>query len=305
MDPRPSATLKWVFTLNNYTDLEEAQAQAFESRYMVYGREVSKTLTPHLQGFVIFSKKQRLTALKKLSPRAYWAAAEGTDAQASKYAKKDGDFFEKGDLSTKQGKRNDWREILSMVKRKATDAEIMETFPGQFARNFSGIKKMRLTLEQPPIPKHHEKLFPWQRDLWDVLEKPAEDRPVFFIVDKKGNQGKSWFTRHYVHSHPHEAQAITCGKYADMAYSIKDSIKVLFIDCSRAKTEFLSYDLIEHCKNGSIESPKYESHTKYFSGPLHVVVMMNEAPDYTKLSSDRYVVTSLDDDGPFVDGFVP
>lgn len=39
-------------------------------------------------------------------------------------------------------------------------------------------------------------------------------------------------------------------------------------------------------------SSKYTSYHKRL-GPVHVVVMMNENPDYTKLSRDRYTVIKL------------
>jgi hypothetical protein len=49
---------------------------------------------------------------------------------------------------------------------------------------------------------------------------------------------------------------------------------------------------LEELKNGYVFSPKYESKNKSFPTP-HVVVLMNETPDRSKLSADRYSITIL------------
>lgn len=73
-----------------------------------------------------------------------------------------------------------------------------------------------------------------------------------------------------------------------MTYVLNPSIRVLFVDAPRSKQgEYLQYDFLEECKNGYVFSPKYESAIKRLD-PIHLVVMMNERPDETKLSRDRY-----------------
>jgi len=56
--------------------------------------------------------------------------------------------------------------------------------------------------------------------------------------------------------------------------------------------DFIQYDFLEELKNGYVFSPKYESKNKSFPTP-HVVVLMNEIPDKSKLSEDRYNIKSL------------
>ena len=117
-------------------------------------------------------------------------------------------------------------------------------------------------------------------------------REIIFIVDRVGNQGKSWFSRYFCERHD-SAQIIVPGKKADMAYVVREDMKTFFLDCPRSKQgEYIQYDFLEELKNGYLFSPKYESRLKEFKTP-HVVVFMNESPDMHKLSRDRYSVTVL------------
>ena len=67
-----------------------------------------------------------------------------------------------------------------------------------------------------------------------------------------------------------------------MTYFLDTSIRVLFIDAPRSKQEHLQYDFLEEVKNGYIFSSKYKSRIKRLQN-VHLVVLMNEAPDMTKL----------------------
>lgn len=83
----------FVFTHNNYSDttLEDTLA----CRYIIYGREVSKSGTPHLQGFVIFAGPKTLSSVIKNMPGCHIEVAITVTA-AVKYCKKDEAFTERG-----------------------------------------------------------------------------------------------------------------------------------------------------------------------------------------------------------------
>lgn len=123
---------------------------------------------------------------------------------------------------------------------------------------------------------------------------PADDRKVVFVVDKNGNQGKTWFAKQYVKEHE-DSQYMEPGKKADMAYALRENIRVLFLNVSRSvesdKSDYL-YSFIESVKDGMVFSPKYESRTK-FLGKVHVVVMTNQEPNMILLTQDRYVIIEL------------
>jgi hypothetical protein len=87
---------------------------------------------------------------------------------------------------------------------------------------------------------------------------------------------------------------IVPGKKADMARILREDCKVFFFDCPPSKQgEFIQYDLLEEIKNGYVFSGKYHRVIKKFKTP-HVVVCMNELPDMTKLSHDRYTIKKLE-----------
>nr|WPR18786.1 MAG: hypothetical protein [Chemarfal virus 114] len=91
-----SKSYRWCLTLNNFTEVEYQGLKACDCKYLVLGKEVGESGTPHIQGFIIFAGQQRLSAVRKISARAHWEVTKGTARQASDYCKKDGDFLEVG-----------------------------------------------------------------------------------------------------------------------------------------------------------------------------------------------------------------
>ena len=90
---REAAATRWCFTINNYTDDDkfwENDEQRELFKYLIVQHEVGEQGTPHLQGFLILKKKQRMTWLKSnINGRAHWEKARGTDQQAADYCRKD------------------------------------------------------------------------------------------------------------------------------------------------------------------------------------------------------------------------
>jgi hypothetical protein len=93
-------TRAWRFTLNNYTDEEEAALKVLENvKYMVFGHEIAPTtLTPHLQGYIYFKNDTSFTAVKKINPRMAWFNANASAEANRNYCTKEDTarFFETG-----------------------------------------------------------------------------------------------------------------------------------------------------------------------------------------------------------------
>jgi len=73
-----------------------------DCEYLVVGKEVGESGTPHLQGYVCLKSKKAFTWLKKRLPEAHLEVMKGSPQQAAVYCKKDGDFEEYGTLPAGQ-----------------------------------------------------------------------------------------------------------------------------------------------------------------------------------------------------------
>lgn len=282
----------YAFTLNNYTDNDiNAISNAFESggvEYLIFGKEVSATGTPHLQGHVSFIKKHTAVAACRDLVQAHFSVARSV-ADSIEYCKKDGCVTEFGTppkICTSPGSRNELNEFMCAVKGGMVDPkELRETHPNVMARypRFA-LSYVRDNKELPPIPDHD--LRDWQSKLVEMLAEPPNPRHIYFVIDTEGNKGKSYFAS-YMEKNRDACQVMKCGKRDDMAFELRENLDLLIVDVSRSSSEFLNYQFLEDVKDGRVFSPKYESFTKRFNSP-HLVVMMNEEPDQTKLSADRY-----------------
>jgi len=124
----------WCYTLNNYTDDDELccrsaiDSEKPDCTYHVFGFEVSKSGTPHLQGYIEFrSRVRRAVVLKFLGGRVHLEARMGTSQAASDYCKKDGEFEEFGTISTtSKGKRTDLESIRESITNGATEQQIAD-----------------------------------------------------------------------------------------------------------------------------------------------------------------------------------
>lgn len=293
--PGGSRAKNWAFTLNNYTDDDVTRLSRGHDQvsYLVFGRETAESGTPHLQGFVQFRRKLSLAAAKRIiSPRANMSVARNVHAAAEYCKKEDEDFVEIGSLGGGSGSRNDLDEFKEAVKSGVkTLQEIREAHSEVYAKypRFC-LEYMQDHAPEKALPDHE--LRPWQTELQARLDGEADDRTVEFIVDETGNAGKTWFAHWYAQKND-RVQVIQPGKKADMAYCLDASIRVLFVDAPRSKQgEFVQYDFLEDCKNGYVFSTKYESRVKQLD-KCHVVILMNEEPDMTKLSLDRYKITNI------------
>lgn len=157
--PRPVASRHWCWTLNNYTDDEQAHIRAIECTYLVFGREVGEQEgTPHLQGFITTHTRQRFTQVKALFPdRVHLEKARGSPDQADEYCRKDGDFEFFG---TRPAGRKRTRDELAVQFREAVQSggstalvEWADANPGVHA--FSGHNLLR-NYQSLVIPRRRE-----------------------------------------------------------------------------------------------------------------------------------------------------
>lgn len=133
---------RYCFTWNNYDEETIKTLEEFAKTrclYLIYGKEVGESGTPHLQGFCTFKSNQRIVALKKsLGAAPHFEAAKGTSLQAANYCKKDGDFIEFGEAPT-PGKRSDLSLLADAVRNGSSLSVVAEIDPATYIRNYRGL----------------------------------------------------------------------------------------------------------------------------------------------------------------------
>lgn len=128
----------WAFTLNNYTEGDIQLFKDLECNFMVFGREVGESGTPHLQGAVVFRTAKRLSGLKKIHSKCHWSP--GIDEEACvNYCMKDQDYFLKD--NRQQGKRSDLESFISAVKNQGKKKAVLE-YPEVYVKFHGGLDKL-------------------------------------------------------------------------------------------------------------------------------------------------------------------
>jgi hypothetical protein len=123
--------IAFTFTLNNYNENEQQSLRTAlgtvlgragaKVTYVIFGREVGESGTPHLQGYVRLDRKVSIkTFLESRGSiglhRAHVEGAKGTCTQNIDYCSKDGDTESFGSAPV-PGKRSDLEEIRELIAK--------------------------------------------------------------------------------------------------------------------------------------------------------------------------------------------
>lgn len=243
----------WCFTYNNYTEdeIRSIDLQLREKcKKFVFQEEKGESGTPHLQGYLELTKKQRWNTILPELKKIHWEICRDINC-AIDYCQKD---------DTRVGKIYKWG------------------FP----------KPLKIITE----------LKPWQKEIDDLLKTEPDDRKIYWYYDTVGNIGKSAFTKYCFVKY--NSLFIDEGKKSDIMNMVfnyiekNEELKSVIIDVPRDNGNLISYKSIESIKNGLIANTKYETGAVAFNTP-HVIVFANCPPDYSRFSSDRWVVKDLTD----------
>jgi len=151
----------YVWTLNNYTEDEIALINSGDYSYLVYGKEVGESGTPHLQGFVRFENDKTMSAIHKLKGWKRTALKKSEKPlSAIDYCKKgtqshtewesmgvrgptygmDADVFELG--AYHQGSRSDLNAVYDKVKSGTSVDDICWENPDAFMKCHKALERL-------------------------------------------------------------------------------------------------------------------------------------------------------------------
>lgn len=115
--------------------------------YMVAGREVGESGTPHYQMFVKYKKKISLSTVIKKWPGCHVESMRGTALQAIAYCKKEGDWKEYGTVPVGSGSRSDLSEYAARISNGEITADdiLVDNFEvgHQYYRSFLRLQVLR------------------------------------------------------------------------------------------------------------------------------------------------------------------
>lgn len=149
-----SQSRHWCFTLNNYNEQHlnslETLAQQQAVTYLVYGREVGASGTPHLQGYIVLAVRKRRAQVKSILPgHPHVERAKGSPQQNRTYCIKDQDFVESGTCPGGQGSRTDLLAIKDAIDAGAGLTEVASEYFTQYIRYTKGINEFYFRTQAP------------------------------------------------------------------------------------------------------------------------------------------------------------
>ncbi len=248
----------WCFTYNNYDDSVIDLFQDHESfdKWCFQEEVGEKTQTPHLQGFVRWRTKKRLSTVCNEFKGCHWERMIGTVAQNIAYCTKQATRPENG-------------------KRWVHSLRVQSTVRTIVKKDF---KKWQTALYEL------------------VVGVQPDTRSIHWWYDKAGNSGKTALAKYLAvyHGAIVVGGKTSDMKYGIMKASEKDEVNLVIIDIPRCSQDYVSYKGIEEIKNGMFFNNKYESCMCLFNSPT-VIVFANEEPKYYKLSADRWKVINIDE----------
>jgi hypothetical protein len=129
--------------LNNYTQSDYDLLLGLQCKYVIIGKEVGESGTPHLQGYIVFLTNKRLSALKREHRSCHWEQARGDTASNVVYCSKEGAWEERGTrpLSPAQqalAQHERWKDVIRSARAGTAEDE----YPREFVQYNSCISRL-------------------------------------------------------------------------------------------------------------------------------------------------------------------
>lgn len=180
-------------------------------------------------------------------------------------------------------------EALKDIDNVADYCGKEETHDGQFRAEWG--------FPEPPFVQEIENFYEWEEHILELFRGSPDDRTIHWFWEPEGCAGKTTFEK-YIFTH-YDKVVVLSGKASDMKNGVvtyfntnKYLPRIILINIPRSSTEFVSYTGLEELKDMFFYSGKYEG-GMVCGRPPFLLVFANEEPEYSKMSSDRFVVKDL------------
>lgn len=141
-----SRTQNFTFTHNNYPDTK--LEDEVECSYIIYGKEVGESGTPHLQGFIRFPKWKSLKQVIKILPGCHIEEARSVEASIT-YCKKEGNFTERGNPPMSQKRKGEMNvERWDQAKKAAREGRFDDIPSEILIKHLGNLKKLRTEVQR-------------------------------------------------------------------------------------------------------------------------------------------------------------
>lgn len=135
-----------------------------------------------------------------------------------------------------------------------------------------------------------DNLYPWQKEMEEIIKAKPDDRTIHWVWDPEGNTGKTQLCKYL--SAKYNAMLMN-GPSKDILYmgALHES-QAYMLDLPRADEEFVPYKTIETMKNDCWMTGKYEGERVLRNSP-HILVFANFPPKMSALSRDRWHIAEI------------
>jgi len=161
-------------------------------------------------------------------------------------------------------------------------------------------------MEMPESDLSLEILYPWQKKIWDIVNKPLfkQNRIINWVYEEVGNTGKTSFAQWASREHVDKCTVFnSIGRVADFAQNVKNYVdagwrgNTMFFNLARKYSDKEAiYEVLEMVSDGHITSTKYAGRN-LFLNRMHIVVFANFHPKTECLSADRWRIWRISPDG--------
>lgn len=240
----------------------------------------------HLQGYIQFKAPVRRTYVNRLlGGRSHVEEArKGFEACYKYCTKEDSRLAGPWEYGTSVSQGSNKRKLVEAYR--ASPERLMLEDPAKFRRvevmirnNEFYNQSMSGTFDRP-----------WMLELTSFLESSPDRRTIYWVYGPEGNDGKTHYAMFLAHKGWYYTKG---GKKDNVVYQyMSDITRNVVIDIPRESKDYIQYDLMEMFKDRTIISNKYEPLTVFSHDTIHVVVMANFLPDFSRISRDRVHVLS-------------